>query len=940
GNRVWVDDSASGLGNGVQDPGEPGLADVPVRLYAADGTTLIASTTTDSSGGYSFTGLAAGDYVVAVDAPTGYVSTTDRSSTADPDSGVPDDDNGVGTGDGTILSGAVTLTPGSAGAQGENVVTSSTASTRDPTVDFGLVPAVSVGDFVWWDRDKDGIQDAGEPGVPGVTVRLFQADGTTPVTEDVLGNPISPITTDGLGGYDFAALPPGQYVVTFTPPAGWLPSPVGAGSDPALDSNGATATSAALSAGQSDTTLDSGFFPEPGSVGDFAWIDRDGDGIQDVGETGLAGVTVTLFEADGVTPVTQDSDGNPISPIVTTATGAYSFTNLNPGSYVVQFDPPAGWDPTITGQGTAATGSDGLTVPVTVTAGGVNVTIDSGFVRPTVAVGDYVWFDADRDGLQDASESGLGGATVQLFEADGTTPVTQDAFGDPITPIITDPDGAYLFDELLPGQYVVQFTAPPGGYLPTLVSAAGTTSANDSNGLTATSATLPGGEQDLTLDSGFYLPPVSVGDYVWYDEDHDGVQDATESGLAGVTVRLFEADGVTPVTVDAFGGTIAPITTTATGQYLFENLPPGRYVVRFSPPAGYEPTVLGAGTPGTDSNGPTVTSSLLPPGESDLTLDAGFWRPAEFGGLAWIDADADGVRDPSETRRVAGVTVSLLDATGAVVATTTTDSAGAYQFTGLEPGTYSVRFAMPSGLVLTGANVGPDDTVDSDAAPDTGQTSTFTLVPGPNDPDVDAGAIPASEIGGNVYVDANRNGTQDPGEAAIAGVTITLTGTDRFGNPIRRTTTTAADGSYRFTDLPPGTYEIRQTQPAGFVDGPDTAGTSGGTAGSDVIQTIVLGVGEVARAYDFTELRRIGTTPGGGNPGGPGPSTPGAPGEPPAPGTPGAGGKPAAVSPLARTGADFGYLWPLGWFGLASLLAGLGVIGAISAGRWRRRQES
>ena len=86
---------------------------------------------------------------------------------------------------------------------------------------------VSVGNFVWNDLDRDGIQDVGEPGIAGVTLTITKADGS-PVT-DIYGNAVTTTTTDANGHYLFANLPPGSYKVTVTNPAGYIPTLTGAG---------------------------------------------------------------------------------------------------------------------------------------------------------------------------------------------------------------------------------------------------------------------------------------------------------------------------------------------------------------------------------------------------------------------------------------------------------------------------------------------------------------------------------------------------------------------------------------------------------------------------------------------------------------------------------------------------------------------------------------
>lgn len=116
-----------------------------------------------------------------------------------------------------------------------------------------------------------------------------------------------------------------------------------------------------------------------------------------------------------------------------------------------------------------------------------------------------------------------------------------------------------------------------------------------------------------------------------------------------------------------------------------------------------------------------------------------------------------------------------------------------------------------------------------------------------------------STISGVSYVDSNNNGVQDAGEQGIAGVTLTLTGTDLQGGTINRTVTTDNDGAYLFDQLPAGTYAITQTQPTQYLDGRDTAGTidgaaSNATVGNDEISQILLGSDVDAIMFNFGEL--------------------------------------------------------------------------------------
>src|SRR5207248_2958804 len=92
-------------------------------------------------------------------------------------------------------------------------------------------------------------------------------------------------------------------------------------------------------------------------------------------------------------------------------------------------------------------------------------------------------------------------------------------------------------------------------------------------------------------------------------------------------------------------------------------------------------------------------------------------------------------------------------------------------------------------------------------------------------------------------------------ESSIPGTTVTLTGTDDLGNPVSQTATTGATGLYSFTNLRPGTYQLNETQPAGYLDGRDTIGTPGGTTTNDQFAAINLVAGFSGVNNNFGELR-------------------------------------------------------------------------------------
>ncbi|MFN8498617.1 MAG: SdrD B-like domain-containing protein [Anaerolineae bacterium] len=154
----------------------------------------------------------------------------------------------------------------------------------------------------------------------------------------------------------------------------------------------------------------------------------------------------------------------------------------------------------------------------------------------------------------------------------------------------------------------------------------------------------------------------------------------------------------------------------------------------------------------------------------------------------------------SHQRTIANVTVTLKDGSGTTVGTTTTDGVGNYQFPNVTPGPYTVVETDPGFVSTTPNSVAVNAPAGGTAVANFGDQKAPTQGNG--------------NVTGTVFNDLNGNGTQDPGEPGIPGVTVTLK--DPSGNPVG-TTTTDASGNYSFPNVPPGTYTVVETDPPGFV---------------------------------------------------------------------------------------------------------------------------
>ena len=792
---------------------------VTVRLLDADGNPVKDSsgaditTKTDADGKYTFTRLPLGSYKVEVVPGAVKVDGTDVN--------LSDYKQTYGYGSSTKRSEA-----GKGKLVTPTAIELTTAAPNATKIDFAFVKPASVGNFVWFDANKDGIQDADEVGVAGVTVTLTDAVGNPVI--DLDGNPVKPVTTDANGKYEFTNLMPNverivanpgeqNYKVTFTPPAGYSATKSYAAADGEKDSNGAE-SDVTLTEGQNDETVDFGLVAD-GTIGDTLFWDVDNNGGSEPSgaDKPLAGVTVKLT-------YTTPAGVEKTLTTVTDENGKYSFKDLAPGDYVVTVDKAslATVCPECTAQTHAPSGdltaSEGqelsLTSKVTLSPGAMtNNNQDWAFtgVANTAIV----------KAIADPAEVPAGGFTpgtsvtyTLTVTNEGPSPATgviaQDKLPSGVTFASAEGDGTY---DAASGKWDLSTEVIEKGATRTLRITV-TIDASAAGSVVTNTATIEKQDQigDKKPDNTSSVPLTAgytIAGKLYNDADASFNSSDSEAPYAGVTVALLKKDG-TPV-LDKDGNPMTAVTD-AEGKYSFAGLPLGEYTVSVVDPtsgplAGTKPTEAYTGRYKT-----TADVTIAEATGSVIDVNFGFVKPASVGDYTWMDVNRDGLQDADEPA-LPGVTVTLTradgsavtDASGNPVAAVTTDANGQYKFENLLPGDYKVTFTNPAGYEATVSDAGDDRGADSN-----GTEAAVSLTQGQDDATVDYGLVGTGVIGDQLFLDVNQNGgnAPDAGDKVLPGVKVTLTWTGPGGITRTYETTTDADGKYKFENLLPGEYKV------------------------------------------------------------------------------------------------------------------------------------
>ncbi len=867
--RVFVDpenDGAFGT-TGIPESG------VTITLTGTDdlGNTVNRIITTAANGTYSFDDLLSGSYTVTETQPVGLIDGIDTVGSAGGGTATNDEFGPIVLGGGVDavdydfaelppagISGAVTDTDGNpiAGVTVDltgtddlgNPISQTTTTTAGGTyVFFGLPPGTYTITETQPAGYGDGPDSAGTvdgtsngsagndvistivlgPGSIGIDYDFSEIlasiagdvvdDGGNPIQNvtitltgtDDLSNPVSLTTTTAADGtYLFDGLLSGTYTVTETQPAGYGDGGETAGTSGGDDSVDDTISAITLAGGVAATGYD--FDESSGSITGTVYQDLDNNGLQLGPEPGIGSVTITLSGTD--------VNGTAVNATTTTDSGGtWSFDGLLAGSYTVVETQPFAY---LDGAEQAGTGGGSIAINdeisgITLGAGAVAQPYLFGELPPS-SISGVVYNDQDDSGFQNGAEPGISGATVELTGTDDLGAAVSFS-------TTTASDGSYSFGNLRPGTYTITETQPAGF----IDGADGVGTAGGDNSINDTTSSIAlAPDTDATGYDFGELDGASIA---------GAVVDDGGNPIESVTITLTGTDDLgAPVTLST--------TTAADGTYLFEGLRPGTYTITETQPAAYGDGGETAGTAGGTVANDSISNIVLGSGDTETGYDFDETR-GSLTGTVYEDTNNNGTHDTGEPA-IAGVTIRLtgVDDYGTPIALLTTTAAnGTYTFTSLIAGNYAIRETQPTSYFdgidtvgTAGGTLGNDD------------ITAITLPGGANATGYDFGELLASSITGTVVDDAT---------SGIENVTITLSGTDDLGNPVSAITTTAVDGTYSFTNLRPGTYTITETQPAGYLDGADSIGTSGGdNTVNDIISTINLASDTDATGYDFEEI--------------------------------------------------------------------------------------
>ena len=705
--------------NGVRDENEPLLSGASVT--AAQGGKTVEKAVTNENGEAAFNALRGGDTQIEAALPEGWLFRADEAGLF-PVSGVQ-----------TAAQAEITLD----GAQ------------PDARYEAAVVPAAAVSGILFEDAVNTGLYQENSIPLSGFTVQALTGE---------YGEIAAEAVTDENGAYTLYPLPAGTYIVRFLLRDAYVASPYAA--DQADSANriqdqtpeyGYTGP-VILAPGEQKTGFNGGVF-QAGLADGYVLV---GGAYAEAG-TGLPGVTVTLLNADGepaadhsygITdengyffikgilpgeysllyqlpengvflepsvkgtsytgePFQTESGTHMEAPVVkgmftstiagtilhdapeeaglmnallslrghtvnfayevhAASDGSFAFTGLMPDTYTLTVTLPQGLAfGDLEGSLFSKSRNAQASAEITLTLGESRTDIDIQAVTPISLFG-VLYYDDDLSGLQDEEEYGAESRVMTLWEN-----------GEQVGSCETNESGSFFFVQLLPGQYELHIVM------------------DENEDLVDIPGVIRGDEEiilpiTLTRNTPLALPVMryaSVSGQVWSLGGGEGV--------SGVKVTLL----------DTQGAVLDEAVSDSKGEFVFNRLMPGTYVLSASLPEGY----LFARSQDTSSRESFIQSQVdgaitatpfeVPMGDDLSGIDIGVGTMGSIGDRAWLDENGNGMQDMDEPS-MPGIVIELYQH-GELVATATTDEYGRYGLNNLYPGEYEMRVTMHKELKAT-----------------------------------------------------------------------------------------------------------------------------------------------------------------------------------------------------------------------------------------------
>ncbi|MGB4958370.1 MAG: SdrD B-like domain-containing protein, partial [Saprospiraceae bacterium] len=672
GDFVWNDLNV----NGIQDPGEPGVPNISLQLLNS-AQQIISSTLSDSEGAYVFSNLTPGVYSVVAILPETFVL-TDRVGSMDE---VNSDFSMI---NGRIQTAEITII----------------SNTNNAHIDLGVKANLgAISGTIWSDVNGNGVMDVTEPLLVSSLVYVLNPAGDT----------LRTVISASDGTYLFNNVLPGQYRLRFAAKADSLFTYFGLGADPLFDSDVMDSLSGltgqlTLEAGKPIVGINAGYVGYS-SLGDFVWLDTNENGLQDSLENGVNDIKVYLLDHLGVL---LDSTLTTMKP-GSSSFGFYSFPKIPYGTYRIKFGLRTNFKFTINTLANVTINSDvtnlteGLTQWLTLIPNQKRDDIDAGYVlmaSTTGCISGVVWEDSNNSKVREDNETKIAGITLKLHTVDGAILATTNTMA----------GGHYIFCDLPFGSYYISTDSIPDKLF---VLYSGVSLPFDSDithqfgrGTTRVLNVFPGDTlKDIDLG---VASKVSIGDFVWDDLNNNGLQDAGEPGIAGISISLVSEAGTIQSTTQS----------TAQGNYSFTDVPVGKYRLSFSGLAGYVFAMndMTSTTLNSKPDAATGITALLDFGtiQNFSNIDAGYVKAASIGQRVWLDLNGNGFFQEGEPG-IEDIQIRLFTTSGVLKdSTKTTDLAGTtfvgeYQFVNVRPGSYYIKFDIPDGYLISPSGVGDAD---------------------------------------------------------------------------------------------------------------------------------------------------------------------------------------------------------------------------------------